>query len=207
MKDQGNKALQEGDIDKAISLYSEGINLDEENYLLWSNRALCYAKKGIMIILKFITSFPCTSSLMSALSHLPFFPLHCPYLFKFICLFIILFFLSPFENFLQKKETDPHRDVEKERKGKKRRETERLGRKKRRRRLTLVGMWKESLDDANKLTFLKPDWPKVCSLFFKNLIFFSPISERGLLFKVLENTPRLSTLYKKASIWLQRMPS
>lgn len=68
LKDQGNKALQEGDIDKAIELYSEGINLDEENYLLWSNRALCYAKKG---------------------------------------------------------------------------------------------MWKESLDDANKLTFLKPDWPKV----------------------------------------------
>lgn len=46
LKDRGNKALQAGDIDKAIELYSEGINLDEENHLLWSNRALCYAKKG-----------------------------------------------------------------------------------------------------------------------------------------------------------------
>jgi hypothetical protein len=25
----------------------------------------------------------------------------------------------------------------------------------------IQGMWKESLDDANKLSFLKPDWPKV----------------------------------------------
>eukprot|EP01126_Amoeba_proteus_P053998 TRINITY_DN6610_c0_g1_i1.p1 TRINITY_DN6610_c0_g1~~TRINITY_DN6610_c0_g1_i1.p1 ORF type:complete len:697 (+),score=206.58 TRINITY_DN6610_c0_g1_i1:219-2309(+) len=44
-KDKGNKLLQDGDYDGAIEAYSEGINIDEQNHVLYSNRASAYAKK------------------------------------------------------------------------------------------------------------------------------------------------------------------
>jgi curved DNA-binding protein CbpA len=46
LKDEGNKAMQLGDVDKAIELYSLAINVDEENAILYSNRSAAYAKKG-----------------------------------------------------------------------------------------------------------------------------------------------------------------
>jgi len=45
LKDKGNKVLQAGQVDDAIDLYSEGINLDPSNHLLYSNRAACYVKQ------------------------------------------------------------------------------------------------------------------------------------------------------------------
>lgn len=47
LKDEGNKAMQSGDVDKAIELYSLAINVDEENAILYSNRSAAYAKKGM----------------------------------------------------------------------------------------------------------------------------------------------------------------
>jgi tetratricopeptide (TPR) repeat protein len=46
LKDKGNKVLQSGQIDEAIDLYSEAINLDPTNHLFYSNRAACYVKQS-----------------------------------------------------------------------------------------------------------------------------------------------------------------
>ena len=44
MKDKGNAALQENRLDDAISAYTEAINLDGNNEILYSNRSAAYAK-------------------------------------------------------------------------------------------------------------------------------------------------------------------
>ena len=39
LKDQGNKAFAAKDYDKAIDLFSQAIELDPKNHVLWSNRS------------------------------------------------------------------------------------------------------------------------------------------------------------------------
>lgn len=46
LKDQGNKALQANNLDEAISLYSQAIELDSKNHVFFSNRSAAFAKKG-----------------------------------------------------------------------------------------------------------------------------------------------------------------
>ena len=45
LKNQGNKALQSGNVDEAIRLYSEAIKCDPTQYVFYSNRAAAYSKK------------------------------------------------------------------------------------------------------------------------------------------------------------------
>ena len=46
MKEDGNKALQEGKFQDAINFYTQAIALDEKNHVLYSNRSAAYAKCG-----------------------------------------------------------------------------------------------------------------------------------------------------------------
>ncbi|CAL1702062.1 unnamed protein product [Somion occarium] len=45
LKDQGNKAFQAKDYDKAVELFSKAIDLEPENFVLWSNRSAAKAAK------------------------------------------------------------------------------------------------------------------------------------------------------------------
>lgn len=45
LKGQGNKAFQAKEYDTAIELFSKAIELDENNYVLWSNRSAAKAGK------------------------------------------------------------------------------------------------------------------------------------------------------------------
>lgn len=45
LKNQGNKAFQSKDYDKAIELFSQAIKLDPKNHVLWSNRSAARAGK------------------------------------------------------------------------------------------------------------------------------------------------------------------
>lgn len=44
LKDEGNVAFQTGDIDTALRLFTQGIELDPDNYILYSNRSAAYMK-------------------------------------------------------------------------------------------------------------------------------------------------------------------
>ncbi|VEL07705.1 unnamed protein product [Protopolystoma xenopodis] len=46
LKDKGNLALKEGDYKSAVGFYSQGINADPENHVLYSNRSVAYFKSG-----------------------------------------------------------------------------------------------------------------------------------------------------------------
>ena len=45
LKDQGNKAFQAKDYDKAIELFTEALKLDPTNFVLFSNRSAAKAGK------------------------------------------------------------------------------------------------------------------------------------------------------------------
>lgn len=44
LKNKGNKAFQEGNLEEALSLYTQAIEADSSNYLAYSNRSLIYHK-------------------------------------------------------------------------------------------------------------------------------------------------------------------
>eukprot|EP01031_Cornospumella_fuschlensis_P017867 gene17867-21861_t len=44
-KDQGNTAFQAGDVELAISLFTQAIDLDPDNHVFYSNRSAAYMKK------------------------------------------------------------------------------------------------------------------------------------------------------------------
>lgn len=46
MKELGNAALSAGKFDEAIKAYSDAINLDSSNHVLYSNRSVAYLKAG-----------------------------------------------------------------------------------------------------------------------------------------------------------------
>ncbi|KAJ7866140.1 hypothetical protein B0H13DRAFT_2067115 [Mycena leptocephala] len=46
LKDQGNKAFDAGDYDKAIDLYMQAITLHPQNYVSFSDRSAAYARKN-----------------------------------------------------------------------------------------------------------------------------------------------------------------
>ncbi|XP_055386013.1 stress-induced-phosphoprotein 1 [Condylostylus longicornis] len=46
LKEKGNKALAEDKYEEAIASYTEAINLDEKNHVLYSNRSAAYSKAG-----------------------------------------------------------------------------------------------------------------------------------------------------------------
>lgn len=46
MKDKGNAALAANKLDEAIQFYTDAINLDDKNAVLYSNRSAAYAKAG-----------------------------------------------------------------------------------------------------------------------------------------------------------------
>ena len=45
LKKKGNEALKKGDVDEAIKLYTEAIQLDPSNHVLYSNRCAAYMKQ------------------------------------------------------------------------------------------------------------------------------------------------------------------
>ena len=45
LKEEGNKAFQAKDYDKAIELFSKALELDPNNFVLWSNRSAAKAGK------------------------------------------------------------------------------------------------------------------------------------------------------------------
>lgn len=46
MKEKGNAALNEGKLSEAIQFYSQAIELDPVNHVLFSNRSAAHAKAG-----------------------------------------------------------------------------------------------------------------------------------------------------------------
>lgn len=46
MKERGNAALTAGKFEEAIQAYSDAINQDESNHVLYSNRSAAYLKAG-----------------------------------------------------------------------------------------------------------------------------------------------------------------
>jgi len=46
LKEKGNKLLNEGDIDGAIDFYSDAINIDGANHVLYSNRSAAYSRQN-----------------------------------------------------------------------------------------------------------------------------------------------------------------
>lgn len=45
LKKQGNEALRTGNVDEAVKFYSQAIELDHSNHLVYSNRSAAFCKQ------------------------------------------------------------------------------------------------------------------------------------------------------------------
>ena len=70
LKSQGNKAFQAKDYDKAIELFTQGLEIDPNNFVLFSNRSAAKAgKKDYVSALEDAEQVSCSASSGSSRDH------------------------------------------------------------------------------------------------------------------------------------------